>query len=164
MRGDWHVARDLGEQMVDLAEGDPDPFLRPEAHLALGLTHWLQGEFTQAHSHFEQGIAWYDRHHHARYMRLPGQDPGVVCHGADAMAWWGLGYSEQAHRSLEQALVIAQTVAHPFVLTYYHFYANLLYQFEFEPLSVQREAEAIIALARQHDFTYFLGMGMILRG
>jgi predicted ATPase len=55
-------------------------------------------------------------------------------------------------------------VAHPFVLTYYHFYANLLYQFEFEPLSVQREAEAIIALARQHDFTYFLGMGMILRG
>ena len=162
--GDWELARELGEQMVHLAEHNVDPRLRPEAHRALGLTQWLQGEFDAAYAHFTQGIAAYDPQHHTTYLRQTGQDPGVVCLGASALALCCLGYVDQARQGLNQALSLAQTIAHPFVLTYTHFYASLFHQFACEPTAVRQHAETIIALARQHEFTYYLGVGTVLRG
>jgi len=163
-RGQWQLARDLGEQMVSLAERNPDPFLRSEANRALGVTLWLQGEFMLAQTHFQQGYAWYDHRYHAAYLRLSGQDPGVVCLGGNALTLWCLGYVEQAHHTLEKTQALAQTIAHPFVLTYAQFYACLVHQFESLPATVQQGAEMIIALARQHEFTYYWGAGMVLRG
>jgi len=121
MRGEWDLARDLGEQMVSLAERNADPPLRPEAHRALGLTRWLQGEFTEAHTHFEQGSAWYDRQHHATYLHLSGQDPGVVCLGRNSLALWCLGYAEQARRGLEQTLAPGANHRAPFCADLYAF-------------------------------------------
>ncbi|CAN5698106.1 hypothetical protein BH10CHL1_BH10CHL1_39430 [soil metagenome] len=164
VHGEWQLARELGEQMVSLAERNSDPILRPEANRALGVTLWLQGEFTLAQNHFEQGSTWYDRQHYARYLRLSGQDPGVVCLGGGALTLWCLGYAEQAYQGIEQTLALAQAVANPFVLTYAHFYDCLVYQFEAEPAAVGQGAEIIMALARQHEFTYYLGVGMVLRG
>lgn len=162
--GDWALARELGEQMVRLAERNSDPLLQSEAHRALGVTQWLQGEFDTAYAHFTQGIAAYDPQHHTTYLRQTGQDPGVVCLGASALSLCCLGYADQARQGLNQALALAQTIAYPFVLTYSHFYASLFHQFVCEPTAVRQHAETIIALARQHEFTYYLGVGTVLRG
>jgi hypothetical protein len=59
-RGEFHVDRELGEQLLTLAQRVQDPALLLGAHRALGETLFFLGELTSARVHFEQGIALYD--------------------------------------------------------------------------------------------------------
>ena len=105
LRGLWYfylhrvelqTARELGEQLLTLAQHVGDPALLLEAHYALGNTLNYLGEFAAARAHFEQGIALYDRQQHRAHAFRYGQDPGVICHAYAALTLWWLGYPEQA--------------------------------------------------------------------
>jgi hypothetical protein len=92
------TARELGEQLLTLAQHIGDPALLLEAHYALGNTVNYLGEFTAARAHFAQGIALYDPQQHRSHGFRYGQDPGVVCRAYASMTLWCLGYPDQALR------------------------------------------------------------------
>lgn len=77
-RAELHAARQLAEQLLDLAEkrGNPDWLL--EAHRAVGITFYAEGRLVPARRHLEQPVGIYDpRQHHAhRFQYL--WDPGSV--------------------------------------------------------------------------------------
>lgn len=164
MRGDWPAARQIGEQLLELAQQSQEPVLQAEAQRALGMALWHQGAFTTAQQHFEQGIAAYEPNLHARYLQLSGQDPGMICTAYTAWGMWMLGYPTQAAERLERCLALAQTFEHPFTLIYALQYAAVLHQFRRDAAATLAQADAIIALAQQHGFTYYLGWGAMLRG
>lgn len=164
MRGEWLAARQTGEQLMALAQQSQEPVLQAEAPRALGMTFWHQGEFTTAQQHFEQGIAVYQPSLHTHYLQLSGQDPGMICTAYTAWGLWMLGYPSQAAERLERCLALAQTVAHPFTLIYALQYAAVLHQFRRDAAATLTQAEAIIEMAQQHGFTYYLGWGAMLRG
>jgi DNA-binding SARP family transcriptional activator/predicted ATPase len=164
MRGEWQAARILGEQLVALATIEPACGQPTEAQRALGVVLWHLGEFADAYKHTERGIAAYDRRHHAQYLRLYGQDPGVVCLGYSACALWLLGFPAQAEQRLEQSLALARELGHPFSLARALNFAAMLHKFQRQAQATLEYAEASIALARQHGFTYYLGWGLILGG
>ena len=56
--------RELGEQLLSLAQSIQDPVLLLEAHFALGTLLFYLGELIPAREHFEQGIALYDPQQH----------------------------------------------------------------------------------------------------
>ena len=60
-RGELQVARELGEQLLRLAQGAQDPLLLLEAHSAPGVTLFWLGELARARAHLEQSIAFYER-------------------------------------------------------------------------------------------------------
>jgi predicted ATPase len=105
LRGLWYfylhrmelqTARELGEQLLTLAQQVGDSALLLEAHSALGNTLNYLGEFASTQAHFARGIALYDRQqHHAHAFRY-GQAPGVVCRIYAAVTLWLLGYPDQA--------------------------------------------------------------------
>ena len=77
-RGELQTARELGEQLLSLAQSVQDPALLIEAHHPLWALSLLLGEFAAARDHFEQGIALYDpRQHHSLTFLYGGHDPGV---------------------------------------------------------------------------------------
>src|SRR5262249_17358253 len=59
-RGEFQTARELGGQLLQLAQHEQDPALLVEAHVALGFPLLLLGELVSAREHFEQAIALYD--------------------------------------------------------------------------------------------------------
>src|SRR5262249_44097359 len=61
-RAELHIARELGEQCVTLAQRTNDPLLLVEAHRALGNTLYFLGELTSVRFHLEQVIALYEPH------------------------------------------------------------------------------------------------------
>jgi predicted ATPase/class 3 adenylate cyclase len=89
-------ARELGEELLSLAQQLQDPMLSLEAHRALGNTLFWRGEPGLAHTHAQHGLALYDpqqmRAHALRY----GQDSGVACRLFGALCLWLLGYPDQA--------------------------------------------------------------------
>jgi predicted ATPase len=66
----------------------------------------------------EQAMALYDRQKHRSHAFVYGQDPGVACRSFAAWPIWVLGYPEQALRSANEALTLAQELTHPFSLAF----------------------------------------------
>src|SRR5262249_54373028 len=76
-RVELQTAREVGEQLLTLAQHVDDPALLLEAHRALGSTCNYLGEFSAAQAHFEQEMALYDRQRHGPHAFRYGQDAGV---------------------------------------------------------------------------------------
>jgi predicted ATPase len=161
------TARALGERCLHLAQGMRSAARLLEAHYALGESLYFLGEVVAARPHIEQGIALYDPQQH-RPDGTPDchelQDPGVVCHSFMARILWALGYPTQALQQSGAALTLAQTLSHPFSLTYALCFAGWLHQLRGEARQAQAQAEAAITLATEQAFPLWRAQGMLLRG
>jgi len=98
------TARDLGEQLLSLAEKADEPDKLMGAHGALGVVCLLSGEFTAACDHFRQTSPRFVWGHSDFIVFYP-------CLGAWAM--WALGYADQALEWSREALALAQALPGP---------------------------------------------------
>jgi predicted ATPase len=77
---------------------------------------------------------------------------------------WFLGYPEQARQRSHEAIVLAQELSHPYTLVYALYNAAILHCLRREAPVAQVQAEALIGLARQHEFPDRAVRGNVLRG
>jgi class 3 adenylate cyclase/predicted ATPase len=173
LRGLWYfylhrvelrTARELGEQLLTLAQHSGDSAFLLEAHYALGNTLNYLGEFPAAQAHFAQGIALYDPQLHRTHAFRYGQDPGVICRAYGAVTLWFLGYPDQALQRTHEALTLARELAHPFSLGNALFFASWVSHFRWEGPLTQELAEAVIGLGVEQGSAVFSAAGTIFRG
>ena len=164
-RGPAQTAQELAARLLRLAQIVHDPALLLEAYHALWATAFNQGEVAAARAYVGQGVTFYERRqHHALAFRYGGHDPGVCCRDFGALALWMLGYPAQAAQWSQDALTLAHTLAHPFSLAEALGYATWLAEFRCEARLVHAQAEALMALAQEHGFAYWLVQGRMLWG
>ena len=96
LQGELQTARELGEQLLTLAQRVQEAELLLVAHSVLGDTLVWLGEFAGARAHLEQGMALYHPQQHRAHAFLYGYDSGVHCLSFGAWALWYLGYPDQA--------------------------------------------------------------------
>jgi predicted ATPase/class 3 adenylate cyclase len=164
VRAELQTARELAEQLLDMAQGAQDSVLLVEAHYALGVTCFWLGEFDLARKHLEQGIAYYDPSRHRSQIMLFGQDEGVVCLCRAALDLWYLGYPDQALTRGMEALTLAQRLSHPASLAYVLYWLAFLYHQRRDVQKTQEWADASIALSTEQGFAYWPPLGTILQG
>jgi tetratricopeptide (TPR) repeat protein len=164
VRAEYQTARELGEQVLHLAQGEPDPTFLVPAHRVLGSSSYYMGEFGPAQEHFEQGVALYQPQQHQAHVLLYGQDEGVACLSYAALLLWYLGYPDQAFKRIREALSLARELSHPYSLAYALTLTVWLHRCRRERQATQERAEALIALATEMGFSFFLAMGTFLRG
>ena len=92
-RGDIQTAFQLGEQLLRLAQTQPDPAPLLLAHYTWGDVVFLRGEPAAARTHYTQALALYDPQAHRALAVRYGQDLGMGSHGALARALWAAGLS-----------------------------------------------------------------------
>jgi predicted ATPase len=163
-RAKYQTARELGEQLLALAQRAQDPALLMPSYTVLGVTLRFLGEFASAREYLEQGITLYDPQKHRSLAFLHGLDPGVDCLSAAAFVLWYLGHPEQALQRSHEALILAQGLSHPFSLGLALVMAALLHQLRRERRAAQERAEAAMTLATEQGFVEWLGAGSIVRG
>jgi class 3 adenylate cyclase/predicted ATPase len=164
VRAELQAARELGEQLLSLAQSAQDPALLLEAHCVLGDTLLWPGELSLARAHLEQGLTLYDPHQHHSLALLYGTDPGVVCLSFLARILWHLGYQDQALKSSDRALALATSLSHPSSLAHVLSWAAALHQLRREARTAQERAEATLALTSEHEIAFFAAHGIVLRG
>jgi len=162
--GNLETSRELGEQLLRLAEHVKDTALLLEAHFAVGAASLWRGELAPARDHLELGTALYDSKLHASHAFLYGHDPGVNCLSSIARGLWALGYPDQALKSNHEAIALAQALSHPFSLASALNLAAMLSQLRQEPQATQEWAETVIALSLKQGFPLWAAFGTILRG
>ena len=163
-RGALPTARELGEQLYRLAQRAADPTHRLEAHDALGSTLFYLGEYAAARTHLEQGIALIDPAAQRAQALRHDVAPGVRCLAMAANTLWCLGYPAQAVRRSQEALALAQALAHPHSLAVAQYWAAFLHYRRREAPAVQAQAEALLTLATAQGFPLYVGHGTFWRG
>jgi TOMM system kinase/cyclase fusion protein len=163
-RGELQTARALGEQLLTLAERVQDPVLLVQACHALGPTLFWLGELVLAQARLAQGIAHYAPQQHRASLRYGGHDPGVCCRYYAAWTLWVRGYPDQALQQQQEAVRLAQELAHPYTLASTLDWGAWLHQFRREGQAAQAQAEAAMTMSSEHGFVQLLAQEKILRG
>jgi len=165
IRAEFHTARELGEQLLTLAQRVRDPALIVEARYVLGETLFFLGEIAPAREHLEQAITLYDRRQHGSLVSLYGGiDPGVACRGDVASALWFLGYPDQALKRMHEGLTLAQELAHPCSSSVALCLAAWVSQYRRDGRATQEQAEASITVSREQGFPFWLTMATMFHG
>jgi predicted ATPase len=164
VRGELRTARQLSARFLHLVQEAQDAALFPEAHTGAGVTTYYLGDLVAAREHCEHGLALYARVPH-RARAILYQDPQAACLIHAALALWSLGYPDQALRRHDEALAVAQQLAHPYTLVWTLDNAARFGQFcHAAPRVTQERAETVIAVAAEHGFPFSTACGTLLRG
>ena len=162
VRGDLPRAERFGRQLLDLADGADDPGFHVEARFAAGCTAFWQGGFTAARDHLERGAAMLADVDAATAYAF-GQHPEVAYLSYRAWTAFVLGSFDQA-RSERGPVGRARDLGHPFSLAHALFFEAVLAQLRDEADAVREHAGAVMRLAREQRFPYWLSMGTVLDG
>src|SRR5262245_10839541 len=164
VRGVLRTARELMEQLLNLAQRARDTALLVEAHWAVGDTLLWLGELAPARLHLEQAVALYDPQRDRSHAFLHGYDPGVASLCFLARVLWHLGYPDQAVRYSDQAITLARDLCHPYSLSWALSWGAALHQLRCEVPAVRERAEAALTVATEQVFAFWVAHGMVLRG
>jgi class 3 adenylate cyclase/predicted ATPase len=163
LQAELPLARELGMQLLALAQHLQDSAYVLEAHRSLAFTLFSLGEMAAARAQAEQGIALYHPPTHHAHVLTYGQDPGTSCLAYAALALWYLGYPEQARQRCHEMLKLAHELSHPFSLAHALYFGSLLHQHRREVHEARECAEAAIALAIEHGFALYEVRGRLQR-
>jgi len=152
VRGEYKTTHELGEQLRSLAQRTQDPTHFLQTHVVQGNTLLWFGELAAARVHLEQALVLYDPQRHHSLAFLSGTDPGVLCGFSAAQTLWHLGYPAQAQQRSDEALTLAQKLAHPLSMVVALFYTVILHQLRGEGSAAQERIEAMIALLTEQGF------------
>jgi class 3 adenylate cyclase/predicted ATPase len=164
VRGKIRIGRDVAEQLLTVGKRLRDPELLGYAHHATGNNLLWFGELAAARMHLEKGIALY-RPEWSRALAFRfGFNCGSNCHFFLGRVLWHLGYPDQALRSAEQAVAIAESVSHPVSLAGALSWAAALHQLRGNAERAREVAETDLALTTEEAIRFFRSHAIILRG
>jgi class 3 adenylate cyclase/DNA-binding winged helix-turn-helix (wHTH) protein/predicted ATPase len=164
VRPEFQTASALGEQLLSLGQRASNPTLVLQAHWVMGFTLLFMGAFASARAHLDHVMTLYNPQQHRSHTLLYGQDPGVTSLYGTALALWYLGYPDQALRTGQQAVTLAQHLSHPFSVVFALEGVAEIYQFRREGQRTQERAEALMTIATAQRFAFWLVSAQVLRG
>ncbi|MDH3599165.1 MAG: winged helix-turn-helix domain-containing protein, partial [Candidatus Tectomicrobia bacterium] len=164
-RAEYQTARELGEQLLNLAQRNNDLVLLIVSHDVLGDTLFWLGEFSASQAHIDHGLALYDRQqHHSHTVLYGAYDPGVLCLYFAALNLWWMGYPQQAWQRIQETLSLAQDLKHPYSMVFARCAASWVHQLRGEPYVGLEHAERAVAFSTEQELELLLAWGTILRG
>jgi predicted ATPase len=163
-RGALRTARELGEQLLRLAPRAAEPTALLAVHSQLVHILCFGGAYAAAQTHAEQGIALIDPIAERAAVLRHGLPSGVPCLAAAALTRWCLGFPAQAVQRSQEALALAQVLAHPPSVAHATYYAAYVHHRRREVPLVQTHAEALLVLATAQELPFYVGIGTCWRG
>lgn len=165
MRGVYHTAIELGEELLGEAQRVEESAYIAMAHLFLGWVFVPAGDFPRARLHLEQTLALYDPQAHQSLTYLYAVDLRV-----SALAWlactlWFCGYPDQALEKSQRALTYAQKLRHSYTLAFVQSVGvNLCYLYRGDFKELAQGAQTLIDISEHEGFTFYQAEGQHQRG
>ncbi len=154
--------RAAAQRLLTMAEGVGSELATAGASASMGTTLLWMGEFRGAREYLARAIAFYDRdiQHY-----LPMNEASVIpTRGQMSWALWITGLPDQARARIDQAVEFASQLRRPFSLAFALTFEISLAHFLHEYERVESKADALIELARENGFPYWLASGKMCKG
>jgi tetratricopeptide (TPR) repeat protein len=164
VRSDGTSSRELAAQLLTIAEKQGDAEYVLEAHSGNGALAFWEGKFTECHEHLLRARVLYDASKHAHHQFVYGQDPLAYGYSYGALALWFLGYPDQAKKSAEKAIELAQRTNHPLTLAGVLSFAGDLHHHLGNREQFAELAEKTLAVAVDQGLPMWVGNALTMRG
>ncbi len=163
--GRMREARDLGDELLSLAQQHGDPEWILEAHHVQWTTLTKLGEPAACWEQAKQGIALYEpEKHHVHVFSYTDHDPGVCSRGVGGMSLWSIGYPDQARTRILEAMELADKLEHPSSQALARIFSSYVFLLRGE-YDVARDClDAASARSTEQGFAHYLLTAKILRG
>ncbi|MEJ8826553.1 adenylate/guanylate cyclase domain-containing protein [Variovorax humicola] len=158
-------ARVLGEELLEISRKLGDDDLQME-----GLHHrwgfwYFTGQTGKMLEVTREGIHRYDsQRHHSLSHVYAGHDPGVCAHCCTAIGLGLAGLAQDATASLDAALALAESVQHPFSLTFALGNGSVAMQLAGDIEACQNMAGREMQVAKKYDLPLQHGLGQFMFG
>jgi TOMM system kinase/cyclase fusion protein len=164
VHGPLDAARDLGLQLLRLADRSDDNVLRVEAKRRVGWCLFCMGQMHEGSQLLDEAIALYDAANAHRHAMLFGSDPKVL--GLVNSAWlrWFIGDPEEAVARSSASIALARELRHPLSLAYGLCMSAAMYQCRREPDNMVELLREAVQLSNENGFPYWLAWSRILEG
>jgi class 3 adenylate cyclase/tetratricopeptide (TPR) repeat protein len=164
-RTDEKQSRKWTEELTSLAQRLGDQSLLLEAQHCRWGDEFLGGNVPRLLETTEEGIRRYDVKRHARLAdAFGGHDPGVCALLCHAVGLSLRGLPDQARRTVERALLLAESLSHPPSLAYAHKWAGSCLMIARDRLGCERIGARCVTLAEKFELPIFHGAGRYLMG
>jgi predicted ATPase len=161
-RAEMPQAHAVGDALLTLAQQCNSTAYLLEAHMGVGTTWLHTGRLERARHHLETALTFYKTAEHRHHAMLYGHEPGVACLAQLSRLLWFQGYPDQARQWRQEALALAQEVAHPYSLDFALLHANWLAHYLREVQTLQAQTETTMRLA--HEAGLGIANATLLRG
>ena len=153
---------EAAQRLLTMAERDGSNLAIAGACASMGTTLMWMGEFSAAREYLERSIAIYDRdvQHY-----LPMSEASVIPSRCQ-ISWtlWITGSPDQARRRIDEAVSLATQLGRPFSLAFALTFSISLAHFFNDYENIGPTADALIELARENEFPYWLAAGIMCKG
>jgi predicted ATPase len=163
-QGQLRTAGEMSQQLLHLAQRQPDPALVLEGHLVMGSLALQRGNFITARVHLEHSLRLLDTPPSSPPTFYGGFVFGVTPGTLLIRTLWGLGYADQAQKLSHELLVLTQRAEHTLSLVYMDLYAALLSQLRRDVAATLAHANAAMALAAAEGAGLRVEQGRLLWG
>jgi DNA-binding winged helix-turn-helix (wHTH) protein/tetratricopeptide (TPR) repeat protein len=167
----WHMvqgqmapAEALVQQLFDLVQHQSDTGFAVEGHFAMGAIAKYRGDFLAARRHLEHSCRLVDALPSASPHLRGGFVRGITPRTALAWVLWLLGYADQARQRCQEALALTRQADHIPTLGYTEFLAGLIHQCCRDVAATQAHAEALLAMASEHQLDLRTEQGRLFQG
>ena len=164
MRSDFDSAREIGRELLAIAEQQRDPMLLSDAHLVYGMNTAFIGDVDEGLQHIDTAIEHFGTGAPSLVKFRIGPSPGVVANVVSGFLLWGAGFPDRAVARLERGLTVADELGHPYSRAYAIWHAALLDLWRFDLSAMAARAETLHALATAHDYPIWRALAVVLRG
>ena len=145
-------AREIGENLVKLADNAPDPEMQLNAHGSLANILWLMGDFIGSRAHSETAIALFARE---QYLQAVAEHSRAACLFYAPLCTANLGFLDNAQRQSLEFLSWARKRAQPLPLVFALNCVLTVLSWRREDTEALKLTESLLALTAEHGFTHW---------
>src|SRR4029077_3497956 len=150
----------VGEELLALCERTDDRVVQVQAHYGQGVTLYDLVELDASQQHLDRALALYDPETHPIHVSVHGgYDPGAACRCWLGWGQWLRGVPDQALRSAEEGLALAERLGPPFPLGFAILATAMLCLFRWDRQPVLGHLERAIAISNDEGFAYQRAIG-----
>ena len=158
LQGKYAKAREIGHQLVVLADQSSEPDFVVAAHRAVAPPLVYQGEYAAAMPYLDQVLSIPATPEvRAKVNRYDVVHPWIAAGSYKSWAVWLTGFPQQALEQSKRTLAEAESLAHPFTITLALSFSTWLHQFRCDVPGTLAAAENAPALSEQHSFRFWIG-------
>lgn len=152
---DYQKSLAVINQGVHLAESSGDDLLIHITNWGQGFVLMGLGEFSEAASHLEKMISFYDPREHHELRDVYGADPGVSSLTWCSWILWLLGYPEKALARSRDAIDLGQLLGDPDLQLFSQILAAFLHLLMRKPDSARDLIQSCSSLLEQHPLPLY---------
>ena len=165
LQAKYPKARELGEQLLEIADQTQTPHFLVAANRARGGPPVYEGRHTEAVPFLEKVIAIEPTAElRADVYHYDVVDPWIASRSYLSWACSHLGYPDQSLQHSNAAVRIAEELDHSFSAALALSFSQWVYQFRRDVAQTRATAEQALAISEEHGFAFWYGWCRVMRG